>query len=98
MWCKVVYGKLTHIQLPVFKIGTTMGRNTAWGNKAYKEVRSSGGSKDEARQASQEATEKYYAKVRSDQSRIAGHYEDDKHDFDSSFNGEGTNWHTAEDL
>mgnify|MGYP003634081418 CR=1 len=37
-----------------------MGNNTAWGNKAYKEKRSNGGSKQEAKKASKEASESYW--------------------------------------
>jgi len=75
-----------------------MGKNTTCGNKVYNEVRSNGGSKEDARVASQTATDNYHAKVQSDQMRSAGNYSDDKHDFDSSFNGNGTNWHTSDDL
>lgn len=35
-------------------------RNTAWGNRAYKEVIKNGGSKEEAKQASKNESEKFW--------------------------------------
>lgn len=39
-------------------------RNTAWGNRAYKEVRRNGGSKEEAKKAANEASERYWKRER----------------------------------
>jgi hypothetical protein len=73
-----------------------MGRNTAWGNKAYKEVRRNGGSKDEAREASNRATELYHQQTRERQFGKCGSHDNDVSDFNNSLN-DGY-WHTSDDL
>lgn len=40
-----------------------MGNNTAWGNRAYKETRKNGGSKQEAKEAAKKASELYWRKT-----------------------------------
>jgi hypothetical protein len=75
-----------------------MGKNTAWGNNAYKETRHNGGSKEEAKKASIEASERYYQKTRDRQFGKCGDYNSNESDFDSDVNGNGTNWHLADDL
>jgi hypothetical protein len=72
-----------------------MAKNTAWGNNAYKEVRRSGGSKAEAKQASSNASKAYGEHVQSQQ--FSGRSSDNNvSDFNNSAN-DGA-WHTAEDL
>jgi len=75
-----------------------MARNTAWGNKAYSETRSNGGSKSEAKQASAEASERYSQHTQERQFGRCGSDNSDASDFDSHTNGNGTNWHVADDL
>lgn len=73
-----------------------MSRNTAWGNKAYREVRRNGGSKEEAKEASRKASEEYYKQLREKQFGNCGDYNDNVWDWDHPIN-DGS-WHTAEDL
>lgn len=73
-------------------------RNTAWGNTAYKETKRNGGTKSECKQASLEATEKYHKHTQQRQFGSDKNYESKNHDFDSDINGNGTRWHTADDL
>lgn len=73
-----------------------MGRNTAWGNNAYKETRSNGGSKQEAKQASSEATERYHQQTRDRQFGNCGSQDNDVSDFNNTIN-DGS-WHTSDDL
>jgi hypothetical protein len=75
-----------------------MGKNTAWGNNAYKETRSNGGSKSEAKQASSEATERYHQHTQERQFGNCKSHNSNESDFNSEINGSGTNWHTSEDL
>lgn len=75
-----------------------MGKNTAWGNNAYKETRSNGGSKSEAKQASSEATERYHKHTQERQFGNCKSHNSNESDFDSEINGSGTNWHTSDDL
>jgi hypothetical protein len=75
-----------------------MSKNTAWGNKAYKKARHNGGSKEEAKQASAQATERYHQQTRERQFGFCKDYNFDGHDFDSSINGNGAGWHLSEDL
>ena len=72
-----------------------MGKNTAWGNNAYRETRSSGGSKSEA---SSEATDRYHQHTQERQFGNCKSHESNESDFDSEINGSGTNWHTSDDL
>jgi hypothetical protein len=73
-----------------------MGKNTAWGNNAYKEVRRGGGSKEDAKQAQKEATEKYYEQTRERQFGKCSSYDNDVSDFNNRAN-DGS-WHTADNL
>lgn len=75
-----------------------MGKNTAWGNSAYRETRSNGGSKEEARSASSAASESYYSATRERQFGNTRSSEHDHSDFNSSVNGNGTHWHDSSDL
>jgi len=65
---------------------------------AYNDVRRSGGSKEEARNVSQQV----YHKTESERfDRFMGNkstYKEDSSDFNSDINGNGTDWHTSEDL
>jgi hypothetical protein len=72
-----------------------MAKNTAWGNNAYKEVRHSGGSKAEAREASANASKAYgeHTQARQFNGRSS---DNDVSDFSNSAN-DGA-WHTAKDL
>ena len=85
---------LTYNNLKINK----MGKNTAWGNNAYKESRSNGGSKSEAKQASSEATERYHQQTQERQFVNCKSHDSNDSDFDSEMNGSGTNWHTSDDL
>jgi len=73
-----------------------MGKSSAAGNRAYKETRSNGGSKEQCKQASKEADERYYQKVRENQfGRIKGR-DNNVSDFNNPIN-DGS-WHTSDDL
>lgn len=71
-------------------------KNTAWGNRAYKEARKNCLSKEEAKQKKIEATEKYYEKVKEQQFKNNNYDLEDLTDFNNSKNS--GSWHTAEDL
>jgi len=72
-----------------------MAKNTAWGNNAYKEVRHSGGSKAEAREASSNASRAYSEHTQARQ--FSGRSSDNNvSDFSNSAN-DGA-WHTSKDL
>lgn len=73
-----------------------MSKNTAWGKKAYRQVRTNGGSKEEAKQASLKATNNYYQHVRERQFGKCGFYNEDVSDFNNSKNNGA--WHTSNDL
>lgn len=73
-----------------------MGKNTAWGQKAYKETMKSTGSKSEAKQAQSEATEKYHQQTRERQFGNCSSNDNDVSDFDNSANNGA--WHTSDDL
>jgi hypothetical protein len=70
-------------------------KNTAWGNKAYKETRRNGGSKQQAKQAANNASERYYNQIRERQFSNSNDY-GDVSDFNNSKNN--GSWHTSEDL
>lgn len=71
-------------------------KNTAWGNKAYKETRANGGSKEAARIASSNASEKYTKHVQQQQFGKNRSFESDVSKFNDSKN-DGC-WHTSDDL
>jgi hypothetical protein len=74
-----------------------MSKNTAWGNKAYKESRAEGGSKAEARAASESASAAYTEHVQNQQfGRASSNFNENLHSANHSKN-DGA-WHTAEDL
>ncbi len=73
-----------------------MGKNTAWGNKAYSEVRSNGGSKEQAREASNQASESYRQHVQENQFGGCGSHDNDMSDVNNSAN-DGA-WHTSENV
>jgi len=73
-----------------------MSKNTAWGNKAYNETRRSGGSKEQAREASSKASEAFHKHIQANQFERRGSYVNDVSDFNNSIN-DGS-WHTADDL
>lgn len=70
-------------------------------NKAYKNAISEGKTKSEAKEAKKQAENDYWAK------RTSREYRNDlpkndisqkAYDFDDNLNGNGTDWHTSEDL
>lgn len=71
-------------------------KNTAWGNKAYKETRANGGSKEQARIASANASDKYTKHVQQQQFGKKSSFESNANNFNDSKN-DGS-WHTADDL
>jgi hypothetical protein len=73
-----------------------MSKNTAWGNKAYKETRVNGGSKEDARSASQSASESYSKHIQQQQFGNSSSYESDNTDYNNPINN--GSWHTANDL
>lgn len=73
-----------------------MSKNTAWGNKAYNEIRRSGGSKEQAREASDKASEAFRKHIQDNQFGRRGSYDNDVADFNNTIN-DGS-WHTASDL
>lgn len=73
-----------------------MSRNTAAGNNAYRETRRSGGSKEESKQASTNASEKYHQQTRDRQFGNGSSKDNDVSDFNNSIN-DGA-WHTSENL
>ncbi len=73
-----------------------MSKNTTWGNNAYKEVRKSGGSKEQARESQSQANEKYHEQTRERQFGKCSSYDNDVSDFNNSAN-DGS-WHTSDDL
>lgn len=80
-----------------------MSQKNYHGNKAYHTAIKSGKSKDEAKQASNEAKReidiKYQEAGKPSTSTLSkGYYKEGGYDFDSDLNGNGTNWHTAKDL
>ncbi len=72
-----------------------MAKNTAWGNNAYKEVRHSGGSKTEAREASANASRAYSEHT---QARQFGGSSSDNNVSDFNNSANDGSWHTANDL
>ncbi|APZ82917.1 hypothetical protein [Flavobacterium phage FL-1] len=75
-----------------------MAKSNARSTKAYNEVRRNGGSKEEARAVSAQVYEKT---TKEDFNRFmakSSNYNEDGSDFDSDLNGNGTDWHTSEDL
>lgn len=75
-----------------------MGRNTAWGNNAYKETKQNGGSKEECKNAASIASDRYWEQTRQRQFGNCGNSSNDNSDFDSDANGNGTRWHDSDDL
>lgn len=79
-----------------------MSAKNYYGRKAYQKAIKQGLSKDEAKQASNSVKakiDKQYqsaGKVQPTKSNVG--YDDRGYDFDSDLNGNGTDWHTAEDL
>lgn len=74
-----------------------MGKNTSWGNKAYRETRANGGSKEESKQASQRANQLYHEKIIERQfGKLDPNHDNDLSDFNNSIN-DGS-WHTSDDL
>lgn len=73
-----------------------MAKNTAWGNKAYNEIRRNGGSKEEAKEAASKATEAYYQHTIERQFGNIVSYNNDVSDFNNDINN--GSWHTSEDL
>ncbi|WP_185246669.1 hypothetical protein [Chryseobacterium bernardetii] len=70
-------------------------------NKAYKNAISEGKTKSEAKAIKKQAENSYW------ENRISREYRNElpknsnsqkEYDFDSDLNGNGTNWHTSEDL
>lgn len=75
-----------------------MGKNTAWGQKAYKETMKSTGSKSESKAAQQSANESYSSHIGEQQARGSGSksFDESVHDFNHSKNDGAM--HTSEDL
>ena len=67
---------------------------TAYG-KAMKETN---GNKEVAKAAQKEAESKHWVKMNKQFSKEASGNHQSESNFDSDLNGNGTNWHTAEDL
>lgn len=68
---------------------------------AYNNARREGKSKEEAREIQQQAKSEYWEKRHQREfggkKKECDHYNEES-DFDSDLNGNGTNWHTAEDI
>ena len=73
-----------------------MKKQTAWGNKAYKETIANGGSKEEAKIASSTASDKYIRHVQQQQFGNKNSFESNVSSFNDSRND--GRWHTADDL
>ena len=71
-------------------------KNTSWGNKAYKATRANGGSKQEAKIASANASDKYIKHVQQQQFGKNRSFESNINNFNDSKN-DGC-WHTSDDL
>lgn len=80
-----------------------MSAKNYYGRKAYQAAVKSGKSKDEAKQASaaakSEIDKQYQSAGKPSTTKPSKvYYDEGGHDFDSDLNGNGTDWHTADDL
>lgn len=75
-----------------------MGRNTAWGTNAYREARREGGSKEEAKVAQSEASDRYSKSTQERQFGNSDEMNNDGSDFGSDINRNGTHWHDSSDI
>lgn len=71
-----------------------MGKNSAAGQRAYRETRSNGGSKEQAKEACNNANQNYYQ--REQQRHSSNNVTHKPHEWDDDIN-DGC-WHTADDL
>lgn len=80
-----------------------MGQKSREASRAYKEVRRAGGSVDEAKAASEAKKAEWNDHYTGRKPFVYNGPRETKEDssgwdFDSELNGEGTDWHTSEDL